>query len=222
MKTIFEKQGIHAALLSLLLLAVVSAFHSFDPFSAGEFFGWSTTFWFNTAIAVAIVHHLYVWLAWRIELYTNGITNLFPKRGFMIYLSGFFLLISFRFLLVLLAAISNMGLFSLPIEIKWILITILAIPVIWLFYSVKTYFGFKRAAGADHFFEEYRELPMVRKGIFKYSKNGMYTFGFLFFWLIALLFESYTALLLAFFNHLYIWVHYYCTEQPDMKKIYGI
>jgi len=30
------------------------------------------------------------------------------------------------------------------------------------------------------------------------------------------------ALLLAGFNHLYIWVHYYCTEKPDMERIYGV
>ncbi|MGH8650439.1 MAG: hypothetical protein ACREUP_14225 [Burkholderiales bacterium] len=29
------------------------------------------------------------------------------------------------------------------------------------------------------------------------------------------------ALGAALFNHLYIWVHYYSTELPDMKRIYG-
>jgi len=25
----------------------------------------------------------------------------------------------------------------------------------------------------------------------------------------------------ALFQHAYIWVHYYCTEEPDMQLIYG-
>jgi len=33
-------------------------------------------------------------------------------------------------------------------------------------------------------------------------------------------FLSKTALLIALFNHLYIWVHYYFTENPDIKFIY--
>ena len=33
--------------------------------------------------------------------------------------------------------------------------------------------------------------------------------------------SSQAALLAAAFNHAYIWVHYFCTELPDMKRIYG-
>ena len=29
------------------------------------------------------------------------------------------------------------------------------------------------------------------------------------------------ALVVAMFSHLYIWVHYICTERPDMRLIYG-
>ena len=29
------------------------------------------------------------------------------------------------------------------------------------------------------------------------------------------------ALVAAAFNHLYIWVHYWSTERPDMARIYG-
>lgn len=221
MENIFEKQGTHALLLLFLLAAIIPLYHSFELFSTGELLGWSTTIWFYFAIGVAIAHHLFVLIIWRVELHLKGITNRLPNHGFTIYLTGFFLLFSFRFLLVLFTALSNMSSFSIPVVIKWITVTILALPVIWLFYSVKTYFGFKRAAGADHFFDTYRKMPLVKKGIFKYTNNGMYTYGFLLFWIIALLFESRAALLLAGFNHLYIWVHYYCTEKPDMIRIYG-
>ena len=29
------------------------------------------------------------------------------------------------------------------------------------------------------------------------------------------------ALVVALFSHAYIWVHYFCTDRPDMKLIYG-
>ena len=49
----------------------------------------------------------------------------------------------------------------------------------------------------------------------------MYTVGFLILWAPAVALASGPALLLAAFNHAYIWVHYLCTERPDMRRIYG-
>ena len=37
----------------------------------------------------------------------------------------------------------------------------------------------------------------------------------------GLLAASNEALLVALFNHIYIWVHYYTTEKPDMQRIYA-
>jgi len=49
----------------------------------------------------------------------------------------------------------------------------------------------------------------------------MYIFGFFILWIPGLLLLSKAALLVALFNHIYIWVHYYFTELPDIKVIYG-
>jgi hypothetical protein len=49
----------------------------------------------------------------------------------------------------------------------------------------------------------------------------MYVFGFCVLWVPGFWFASAAALIVALFNHLYIWVHYYSTELPDMKRIYG-
>ena len=57
--------------------------------------------------------------------------------------------------------------------------------------------------------------------MFKYTDNAMYKFGFLILWSIALFTLSKAALLAAAFNHLYIWVHFYFTELPDIRQIYG-
>jgi protein-S-isoprenylcysteine O-methyltransferase Ste14 len=63
-------------------------------------------------------------------------------------------------------------------------------------------------------------MPLVREGAFKYSSNAMYAFAFLLFWAIAFLTGSQAALAVALFQHAYIWVHMYCTEDPDMRVIY--
>jgi hypothetical protein len=49
----------------------------------------------------------------------------------------------------------------------------------------------------------------------------MYTFGFFMMWIPPILAASKAGLLLAAFSHLYIWVHYFTTEKPDMERIYG-
>ena len=101
------------------------------------------------------------------------------------------------------------------------MLAILITPlVIFLFYSVKMYFTVERAYGIDHFDKNYN-APYVKKGIFKYTDNGMYVFGLMILYLPGLLLLSKAALVVALFNHIYIWVHYYCTERPDMQEIYG-
>lgn len=78
-----------------------------------------------------------------------------------------------------------------------------------------------RAFGLDHFKpEEFKNKSFVKKGIFKYTSNGMYIYGFLILYTPGLILLSKAALLAALFNHLYIWVHYYFTELPDIKLIY--
>jgi hypothetical protein len=92
---------------------------------------------------------------------------------------------------------------------------------LYLMYCVGRYFGFERAMGKDHFDPSYSEKPFVREGIFHYSSNAMYRFGFLGLWIPGLLAASEPALVAALFSHLYIWVHFYCTELPDIRRIYG-
>ena len=100
------------------------------------------------------------------------------------------------------------------------LVALIAPVVIYLFYSVIRYFTIKRAYGIDHFDKNYSE-PYVKGGIFRYKDNGMYVYGLLILYLPGLLLLSKAALIVALFNHVYVWVHYYCTERPDMKVIYG-
>ncbi|MFC2014013.1 methyltransferase [Chloroflexota bacterium] len=103
-----------------------------------------------------------------------------------------------------------------------ILALLVAIPAVYLFYSVIRFFTIKRALGIDHFDLSYGKRSFVREGIFKITSNGMYIFGILIFWIPGLLSSSQAALLVALFNHIYIWVHYYTSERPDIRRIYGL
>ena len=141
--------------------------------------------------------------------------------GFKLYKVGFTVLILSRLITISLLAVSGSNTLDLNSIYGYLMAGIIAIPAIYLFYSVKKYFGFDKAFGLDHFKpEEMKNEPFVREGIFKYTSNGMYIYGFLLLWIPGLLLLSKAALLAALFNHLYIWVHYFFTELPDIKVIY--
>ena len=216
-----KKQTWHIVILTILLIVLYVAVKKDPVLTKGELFGISTRSWLLFSLLIPILHQVYVLVCWRTQLYHNSILKRFGDKGFLYYKIGFTILIIFRPISILLLAISNTK--TLPISSTWAYIVsgILLIPAIYLLYSVKTYFGIDRAFGLDHFYpEKAREMPLVKQGIFKYTSNGMYVFGFLGLWVIAILFQSKAALLAALFSHFYIWVHYYTTELPDMKVIY--
>ena len=211
-------------LLSLgALLWAVYVLVGFDPsLIEGEFLGFSTLFWLLLALGSPILHQGYVLACWRFELHHKSISRAFGKDGFRLYKIGFAILILSRPVTLVLLAISNAFTFTMNSLLSYGLSIVLLIPGLYLMYSVRKYFGFDRAFGIDHFDPvKYRDVPMVRKGIFKYSSNAMYVYGFFLLWVPGILAQSKAALLIAAFNHLYIWVHYYFTEAPDMNEIYG-
>ena len=217
---IFEKQWLHVSAL-VVLLAGLAVLSGFDSVRSGQLWGITTPVWFWLAAAVAIVHQVYVWFCWRTQLHGSLLTRVLGTRGFTLYAVGFSILGIARVLLVFVLAFSNRDTLQANPSVLKLISVIALVPAIYLFYSVKRYFGFKRAFGIDHFDESYRSLPFENKGIFRFSRNGMYVYGFLLLWVPALWFASLAALYVALFNHLYIWVHYFATELPDMKRLYG-
>ncbi|MBI5503672.1 MAG: hypothetical protein HY899_02650 [Deltaproteobacteria bacterium] len=216
----FRGQTLHYVLLTVLLAGVVAA--SGADVMAGQFLGLSTAAWLVGAIAVPILHQFYVWLVWRSELHHAWISRAFGREaGFRYYAVGFAILFALRLLTIIALALANRNSLDVDPTAARVLALGLSIPTLYLFYSVVRYFGVARAFGIDHFDARYRSVPFVREGIFRFGNNGMYVFGFLVLWLPGLLWLSKAALLAALFNHLYIWVHYYCTELPDIRKIYG-
>lgn len=219
-RLVFERQWLHALVLTILLGGVWLA-GRFESVRAGEFLGIGSIAWLWLAVSAAVMHQLFVWFCWRTQLHLSLLSRLMGKQGFTVYAVLFSILGITRVALVFLLAISNRDTVDVnPTALK-ILSVAIAIPALYLFYSVKRYFGFKRAFGIDHFDASYRSMPLVRKGIFRFTSNGMYTFGFLLLWVPGLWCASAAALCAALFSHVYIWTHYYATELPDIRRMYG-
>ncbi|MBN1303979.1 MAG: hypothetical protein JXA13_06050 [Anaerolineales bacterium] len=216
----YKGQFIHLLLLALLLAAV--AWLAGGEVLDGQLWGVGTPVWFWTAILVPVLHQVVVLLVWRGQLYHHWMTNRFGKRGFLVYKIVFTILFAARPLSIVLLGISNRGTLGVYPYLAYGLAVTLLIPAVYTLYSVVRCFGMDRAYGADHFEPElYRSQPFIRQGMFRHSDNAMYKFAFLLLWSLGLVFLSKAALLAALFNHLYIWVHYYFTELPDIRFIYG-
>jgi len=207
--SIWTGQGLHTVCL-VSLLAGVWAFWTYlgEPFPTG--------FWI--AVSFPIVHQVFVWMAWRLELLSSAMSKTIGFRG---YLACFFLLFGGRFLSLFALAWMDSGSLHLQILPRIVVTGIFAVLSIYAMYSVMRFFGMARAAGADHFDPRYRSMPFVREGIFRFTTNGMYLYAFLLFWAIAVGFNSSAALTVAAFSHAYIWVHFYATEKPDMDFLYS-
>jgi hypothetical protein len=219
-RLIFEKLFIHLVLLGFLLY-LLSLAGQMEGFREGEALGISTLTWFSLAVGNTITHQVYVWFCWRTQLHTMLLTKLLGKAAFGIYAAGFTVLIVLRPVLITILAIANRDTVQASPPYMKVTGLLLLIPAAYLGYSIARYFSFVRAFGIDHFDESYRSMPLVRQGIFRFTPNAMYVFGFTLLWAPAVFFSSVAALFLALFSHLYIWVHYCCTEKPDMEKIYG-
>jgi hypothetical protein len=219
LKLVFERQIWHYLFL-VALLATLLFISTADNFFMGTWLGIGTAGWLVISIMFAIMHQFYVWFVWRTQLHLLLITRTFGERGFKYYGAGFFLFFMARFLSIWALGISNMWSLDANQAVLNIIAIVITIPAIYTYYSVKKYFTIKRAMGIDHFDPSYGKKGFIRKGIFKYTSNGMYTFGLLLMWVPGLLFASKAALAVALFSHLYIWVHYYTLEKPDIRRIY--
>ena len=205
---LWNGQGLHYLALAILLVLVNAGWDYLDrPYP----------FWFWLAVSSPILHQIYVWLAWRLQL-LSGLTE--RVLGFRFYLRVFFVLLASRYLTLLVLAWFDRETLDIAMPIRLALTLPLLALGGYAGYSVWRYFGFVRAAGADHFDARYRHMPPVNQGVFRITANGMYVFAFLLFWAIAIGFASSAALLVAAFSHVYIWIHFFATEKPDMAYLY--
>ncbi len=218
---IFEYQVWHllALVFSIGLFVVLGKY--VEVFSLGSLFGVDTLVWLSLAVFFPLAHQLYVAVVWRQELYKNYFSSRFGwEKSFLVYRLGFSILFGSRLVFIIFLAFSNRDTLVVEPLFVYLLVAFIAPIVVYLFYSVARYFTMERAYGIDHFEKNYN-VPYVKQGIFRFTDNGMYVFGLLILYIPALLLFSKAALVVALFNHLYIWVHYFTTEKPDMQEIYG-
>jgi len=221
MAAIFERQWLQAFALAVGLPALWLISMKCGCFHQGELWGISTWNWFWISVEIPILHQIYVWFCWRTELHRGLISRIFGRFGFPLYTAIFTFFMVARLVSVTILAIASRDTLAVNLVVLQSLAVLIAIPVFYLGYSVARFFGVLRAYGADHFDPSYRSKPLVRDGIYRYTSNGMYIFGLMALYLPALWYASRPALLSAVFGHVYIWVHYYTTEKPDMDRIYG-
>lgn len=216
----FEKQGWHS--LSLAALLGGAYFISLiEGMQAGSLWGIDSSTWLWVSILIPIIHQIFVALGWRVQLHRQWMTRRLGEKAFEVFSVIFMLLFLARPVSIILLAIANADSMALSTHFRIITSVLLFIPLPYFMYSVLKYFGIERALGIDHFDPAARDLPMVSEGIFKYTDNAMYAIGFLALWIPGIIWASKAALLSAAFSHLYIWVHYYTVEKPDMEVIYG-
>jgi len=182
--------------------------------------GISSLDWAKLAIAMALLHQTIVAIVFRLQLHLNLMVRLFGDKALRVWAAVFMPLLAARPLLILATGLASVGTLEGSRAVQLLAGTVLLVAPIWGMHSVIKHFTIARALGGDHFYDRFANMPLVDKGIFKYFQNGMYSFVFLGLWAIALLTGSWNALVLALFQHAYIWVHMYCTEDPDMRIIY--
>jgi|TARA_B100000959_G_scaffold30114_1_gene28832 hypothetical protein len=181
------------------------------------FLGIRTSGWFMIAMSIPLIHQAYVWICWRSELCWKLISNTIGFKGYVIL---FFILIISRLSVIVLCFVDYGSLYK-PGWLAWLLGLILFIPGAYTMYSVKKYFGFLRAAGADHFDTKYRDLPFENRGIFKWTPNAMYVFAIGIPFSFAVATGSQSMFIVAIYTYISIWLHYFCTEKPDFAVIYN-
>ena len=180
------------------------------------FLGLSAFAWFIIAMSIPLIHQAYVWICWRSELCWKSISKTIGFKGYVII---FFILIISRLSAIVLCFLDFGSLYA-PGWFAWSLAVIIFIPGAYTMYSVKKYFGFLRAAGADHFDSKYKDVPFERRGIFKWTPNAMYIFAIGITFSFAVATGSQSMFIIAIYTYISIWLHYFCTEKEDFKVIY--
>ncbi|UCF98391.1 MAG: hypothetical protein JSV89_02385 [Spirochaetaceae bacterium] len=170
---------------------------------------------------IGVLHQLWVLVFWRLELGFSAISRCFGNSGFTIYSIGFVALLTARLASIVTSAALNGGTLAVSLPIRLILAGIIAILNIWGLYSVLRYFGILRAFGLDHFDPSIRKKGLVKGGAYRYTRNVMYLFVLPVFFAPGLLWGSLAATLLGVFHFFTVWIHYYCTELPDMALLYS-
>ncbi len=217
-RDILEGQPQH---LGLALLLTVGAFAWLTPVDEGARLLWLTApQWAKVSIVLALLHQVLVGFVFRAQLHRGLLTRVFGEHDLEIWTKMFLPLLVARPITLILTGWADDRTLNIPSWAGWLGGAVLIGIAAWVMHSVFKHFTIRRAVGGDHFRDEIAAMPMVREGAFKFTSNAIYGVAFLGLWGIALVFGSWNALVVALFQHSYIWVHWYCTEKPDMEWLY--
>lgn len=140
-RKIFEYQIWHLFSLIVIIFAINLYVSNRPEIFIGTLWDIKTEIWFWLAIAIPVIHQVYVWLIWRFELYKGSFTKRYGlKLSFKIYAIGFSLLFGSRLIAIIILAYSNKGTLHINPIFSYVLALLITPLVIYLFYSVKKYF----------------------------------------------------------------------------------
>lgn len=211
---LLEGQPQHLAIVAFMATGALSLLADTGP-------GFGAAGWAALSIWLAIVHQVLVAAVFRLQLHRNLLTRLFGDRDMLVWQAVFLPLLVARPLTILIAGVVDDVALPGPAFLWLPLGLALLVPAIWAMHSTIVHFTIPRAVGGDHFRDRYARMPLAAAGAFRYTPNAMYGLVFLGLWGIALVCDSWNALVAAAFQHAYIWVHMAFTEKPDMDWIYG-
>jgi hypothetical protein len=220
MKQILQYQGYHLLaffLLTGLLYCTAWAY----PDGETRIVKLSTSQWIWFSWIFAGIFQYWVAFFWRLELYGGRISAWMGSVGFPFYRIGYIVFGLLRLLPLIPIAMTSRNTVSVPV---WISLPFLVVTIplsLWDLYCATVYFGVTRASGADHFNPAYRSANLEKRGIYKYIPDVIYTVVLLAMYHPGLVWQSAQGLITAAVHHAFVWVHYFCTEKPDMREIYG-
>ena len=220
MSRVFRYQGYHL-LLYLAIGAILYAATMQIPAGHRQVWGYSARELILLSWIFAGAHQAWIAFFWRMELHRGKISAWFGRAGFPIFATGFVVFFLSRMLLLIPISFASAQTAPIPPAVSITLILVTTPFIVWGLYSVTVYFSVIRAFGADHFDPAWRNASLEKRGIFKYIPNAMYTVVLLLIYHPGLFWLSAPGLLAAAAHHALVWCHYFCTEKPDMKEIYG-
>lgn len=220
MSRVLRNQGYHLLLYIVIGAVLYAAIMQF-PDGRAKIWGLSARDMILLSWIFAGLHQGWIAFFWRTELYTGRISAWLGRAGFSVFRAGFITFASCRLLLLIPISLLTAQTASIPRALSIALIVLTTPFILWGLYSVVAYFGLNRAFGADHFDPAYRHGSLEKRGVFKYIPNSMYTVVLLAIYHPGLLWHSWPGLIAAAAHHTLVWVHYFCTEKPDMTEIYG-
>lgn len=212
-------QDWHLALLVLLLTTLNLALRHYPVTGQDPLFGTATETWVWLGTGAAVLHHLYLVILQRVELATGWFKENAPSYAHLAFLADNLLFAMLRTGTLVMAAMAGKDAIYLPFNLR--LILALAFPVAYLLLAAHGRLPKPPAPAKSLFHPEAGfaagkstwsgEKYLARRRFFYHLLTPL-------FYLPGLLTASNAALLLALFSHLYLWVHYFCTEVPDSRR----